>query len=88
MARSRRKRFDRLTVGLLVAFGAVAIVTGVLAFIVVRNLVASWTLTDLPGAPQGSSNSAATVPAEINGTPMTEPLQSVDGPEAQPWDGG
>lgn len=87
MARSRRKRFDRLTVGLLVAFGAVAIVTGVLAFIVVRNLVASWTLTDLPGAPQGSSNSAATVPAEINGTPMTEPLQSVDGPEAQPWDG-
>lgn len=89
MARSRRNhQVDRLTVALMAAFGIVAIITGILAFVVVRNLVASWTLTDLPGAPQGSSGAGllATAPS-LNGTPMTQPLQSSEGPAAQPWDG-
>ncbi|NMB90727.1 MAG: LCP family protein [Chloroflexi bacterium] len=78
---------DKLTMGLIIAFGAVALITGALAFIVVRNLVNSWTMTDLPGAPQGSG--AATVSPDqidISGLPET-PLQEAAGPTPVPWDG-
>ena len=61
IARSARKKFqfDRLTIGLLAAFGVVGIITAVVAFSIVRNLVGGWTMTaGLPGL--GNSGKVAT----------------------------
>ena len=80
---------DRLTLGLLIAFGIVAIITAIVAFSVVRNLVSSWKMTDLPGAPQESSASTEDLleMASSGDLPLDQPLQPADGPEAEPWDG-
>ena len=81
---------DRLTLGLLIAFGIVAIITAILAFSVVRNLVSSWEMTKLPGAPQTSSNPSTEElleMAESGGMSLDEPLQPAEGPAAEPWDG-
>ncbi len=80
---------DRLTLGLLIAFGIVAIITAIVAFSVVQNLVSSWKMTDLPGAPQESSASTEDLleMASSGDLPLDQPLQPADGPEAEPWDG-
>ncbi len=82
---------DRLTIGLLFAFIALAMITGVVAFIVLRNVVASWTMTQLTGDPvvaatNPPSNSGSSDPS-VTATPPTGPLQVESGPAAQPWDG-
>ena len=88
--RRRRQSIDRLTLGLLIAFGVVAIITAIIAFSLVRNLVSSWEMTKLPGAPQASANMTTEELLELADTgelPMDQPLQSAEGPEAEPWDG-
>jgi len=89
MARSARQsparkkfQFDRLTIGLLAAFGVVGIITAVVAFSIVRNLVGSWTLTaGIPGI--GNSGKVATP----SGTEAVVALQPVGAPTPKPWDG-
>ena len=81
---------DRLTIGLLIAFGVVAIITAIIAFSLVRNLVSSWEMTKLPGAPQASADMTAEELLELADTgdlSMDQPLQPAEGPEAEPWDG-
>jgi polyisoprenyl-teichoic acid--peptidoglycan teichoic acid transferase len=86
MARSRKKQ-DPLTLGLIIAFIVVAIATALVAFMVMRNLVNSWSLTDLPGAPSGS-NAANVNPLDtLDPTAMAIPMQAPGGPTPQPWDG-
>lgn len=87
MAR-RRRSFDPLVLGLLAAFIVVGVVTAVLAFRLVKNLAAGWTMTgDLPGAPQISAEQQATQIAQT-GKAGTEPLQAPEvGLAPQPWDG-
>jgi LCP family protein required for cell wall assembly len=79
---------NRLLIALLAFFvifaGAVAVGT----FIFVRNFVASWDITDLPGI---VVNSRQTPTPGIEGDPVASnnpvvPPQSL-GPEPQPWDG-
>lgn len=73
---------DRLTLGLMIAFGVLAVVTAILAFVIVRNLVLSWDITDLPGVPKIS------LPQKTAGASGgSVPLQPVSGPTPQPWDG-
>jgi hypothetical protein len=86
MAKPRRP-MDRLTVGLLIAFGALAIATAVVAFFVARNLFSSWTMTDLPGVPEVSNQSSEMPETLPGGTPASAPLQSASGPTPVPWDG-
>lgn len=84
IARSARKKFqfDRLTIGLLAAFGVVGIITAVVAFSIVRNLVGGWTMTaGLPGL--GNSGKVATP----SGTEAVVALQPVGAPTPKPWDG-
>lgn len=81
----KRRQMDRLTLGLIIAFGVVAIITAILAFNVARNIFNRWEMTDLPGAPQTSSSQGSSEnPANVN---LNQPLQSADGPAAKPWDG-
>ncbi len=74
----RRTGPDRLTLILGAVFGVLVIAAAVVAFIVIRNLFSSWTITDLPGAP---------VSANPIGTTPGAPLQAPDGPPPEPWDG-
>jgi LCP family protein required for cell wall assembly len=79
-----KKRSDRLTLVLFGAYGIFAVVTAVVAFMVISNMVASNTSIDLPGAPVASSGEIK-IP---EGTEFVQPLQSSNsGPEAKPWDG-
>lgn len=78
-----RKRTDHLTVILFGAFGIFAIATAVVAFLVVSNIVSSSNMINLPGAPVDSA-------AEIKvpeGPEFVQPLQTSNGPQAEPWDG-
>ena len=78
----RKFQFDRLTIGLLAAFGVVGIITAVVAFNIVRNLVGSWTITSgLPGI--SNSENIATP----SGTEAVVALQPVGAPTPKPWDG-
>lgn len=78
-----KKRSDRLTLVLFGAFGIFAVVTAVVAFMVISNLVASNTSINLPGAPVDSSGQIA-VP---DSPEYKVTLQTSNGPEAKPWDG-
>ncbi|WP_160318369.1 LCP family protein [Levilinea saccharolytica] len=90
MAR-RRQPLDRLTIILLVVFAVVAVITAVLGFIVVRNLVNSWTMTSDFGAQPEISNDPNAIPALPGtlpgGVSATDPLQPAGGPTPEPWDG-
>jgi LCP family protein required for cell wall assembly len=77
-------KFDRLTIGLLAAFAVVGVITAIVAFNIIRDLVGSWSLTaGLPGAPEASAGDVPTP----SGTEAVVALQPVGAPTAQPWDG-
>jgi LCP family protein required for cell wall assembly len=80
------RRPDKLTAGLLVGFVVVAGVTAVLAFVFVKDLVASWTMTDLGGVNIQPGEVTGNNP-QVEGTVPPGPLQPALGPTPQPWDG-
>lgn len=78
-------RFDTLTLVVGGLFVIIAIITAIVGFKVVGDLVRSWTMTPLDGI---SINSPKTTQVNAKGTPIPVdvPLQS-NGPTPQPWDG-
>ncbi|MCI0521986.1 MAG: LCP family protein, partial [Chloroflexi bacterium] len=83
----------RLSQGLLFALlGAFVVAAGITAYLtytVVRDLIASWELTSLPGVT--IQEPAAVAPGETPGAPaaggdIQSPLQPLGGPTPQPWD--
>lgn len=81
-----RPRADRVTAIILAVFGILAVATAIIAFIVVKNVVGSWVMSDVPGSPVDMSGN----PADVNlpgGAQANQPLQSSDGPAAKAWDG-
>lgn len=72
---------------ILAIFGIVAVITAIMAFIFVRNLVSSWTLGTLPGAPNLSENAVPTLATGEKFPQSGESLQPSSGPTPQPWDG-
>ncbi len=84
-AKPVRRKIDRLTIGLLAAFLIVGGATAVLAFTLVRNVVAQWSSTGgIPGINVKTDGNGQVVP---QGTLPVGPLQSDSGPTPQPWDG-
>lgn len=73
---------DRRSATLTIIFAVLAVAAAVGAFIGVRKLVASWTVTSLPGAPVTESNANASATVD----PSTS-LQAAGKPAAKPWDG-
>jgi len=78
-------KFDRLTVIVLGAFAVLAIITGIVAYSVARDIFKSWTATKIEGVPVEASNGNPTNP-NVPSVPMNQELQT-DGPKADPWDG-
>ncbi len=76
-----KKRPDGVAVGILVAFIILAGITGTLAFILIRNTIMGWTISDLPGSPviSNSGNSTEDI--------LSAPMMPVEEVEAKPWDG-
>lgn len=74
-----------LTRALVAALVVAAAIIAYLTFVVVRDLVTSWELTSLPGV---ALKEATPTPDELGViTDVNTPLQSVGGPEPEPWDG-
>lgn len=91
MARSRRK-VDRLTLIVFIAFLITASMTAVLAFVWARSFFASWSMTPLPGSPVVIGQSSDPGSNQDLGPKVTVnpnvPLQPADsGPTPAPWDG-
>lgn len=76
---------DTLTLVIAIAFVVVAIITAIVAFKMVGDLVRSWTMTPLTGVSINPQNTRV----NPQGTPIPQnvPLQSNVGPTPQPWDG-
>lgn len=76
---------NKLRVVLIVAFAIAAIMTAVLTYMVVRDLVTSWELTSLPGV---SIQNTTPTPNEAGIiVDANTPLQPPSGPTPPPWDG-
>ncbi|MCK4977335.1 MAG: LCP family protein [Anaerolineales bacterium] len=74
-----------LTRALLVALLVAAGITAYLTYVVVRDIVTSWELTSLPGV---ALKDATSTPDEFGViSDVNTPLQSVAGPDPEPWDG-
>jgi LCP family protein required for cell wall assembly len=76
-----------LRIALLMGFGLVALLTAYLTFVTIRDFVASWAITNLPGV---TVRDATPIPGSQNGTPvanLSAPPQPVGGPTPPPWDG-
>jgi len=71
----------------LVGFGVVALVTTILAFVFIRNLVSGWTLGSLPGAPNLTNNELPTLAPGEKFPQSGDSLQPSSGPTPQAWDG-
>ncbi len=85
MAKRRMHKLDPLSIILIAVFGIVSIAAAITAFIVVRNLTKTWSMTSLPGAPQIAASEATKIAA--SGNPILfEPMQSSSGPLPEPWD--
>ncbi|HPH97632.1 MAG TPA: LCP family protein [Anaerolineaceae bacterium] len=96
--KNNRKPFlpqDRLLRILLVLLVVLGLLTSLTGFIVVQDVVATWSMTDLPGAPEikeNPSNPASAATLAPGETPIpTKPAGALDntstGPKAEPWDG-
>ena len=71
----------------MAGFAVIAVITTILAFVFVRNLVSTWTLGTLPGEPNLTGSDLPT-PAPGEKFPQSgESLQPSCGPTPQPWDG-
>ncbi len=81
--RKRRQGMDTTAKVLLVAFVVIGIILAIIGGKFIFNLVRGWSLTDLPGAPVGSSDGTNTGGEVVSGIP----LQSASGPAGVAWDG-
>jgi len=87
----RRPTLDRLSLVLLIGLVVLVITTLGVGYFVIRNLVASWNVTDSPVvARPGLTESGTAIPGATrapDGKVYSAPLQPKGGPTAQPWDG-
>jgi polyisoprenyl-teichoic acid--peptidoglycan teichoic acid transferase len=84
---SQSKTASVLRIALLAGFGIAALLIGYLTFVAVRDFVAHWQLTNLPGV---SIVDATPTPGPEGAVPvnnLTAPLDPAVGPTPPPWDG-
>ena len=83
-----RSKGDKFTAIILSVFAVLAVGTAIIAFNLVRDVVAGWGITDIPGAPVDTSGTASNGNIAVpNGPQASQPMQSAGGPAAKAWDG-
>ena len=85
--RNKKQSNNNTKIILLAGFAVIALITTILAFVFIRNLVSGWTLGSLPGAPNISNNEVPTLAPGEKFPQSGESLQPSSGPTPQPWDG-
>ncbi len=80
-----RPRADRVTAVILSVFAVLAVATAIIAFMLVKNVVAGWIMPDVPGAPVDIT--AGGDIALPDSPQASQPMQSSNGPAAKAWDG-
>ncbi len=76
-----------LRIAFFIGFALVLMLAGYLTFVSIRDFVASWSITSLPGI---TVHDATPEPGNINGTPVANsvaPPELAAGPTPPPWDG-
>lgn len=84
--RRRKQNLDTTAKILIVAFVVVGIILAIIGGKFVFNLVKGWSLTSLPGAPVGSSDTGLNI-GTGGDVAVGIPLQSDNAPAAATWDG-
>lgn len=86
MAVRRKNSPERLTKIVLIAFAALAVITGIVMFSFARDFFKSWKSTPLEGVAVENGNDGS---GGNNATsvPMNAVLQEPGGPTPEPWDG-
>lgn len=81
--------FNVLRIALLAGFGLAALIVGYITFVTVRDFVARWQLTNLPGITvlDATSTPDPSGQALLPGMEPQNPAAPVGGPTPQPWDG-
>lgn len=83
---TRRAALSRnLTWALVIAFMIAALITAVLTFLAVRDLVSTWDVTSLPGIALAQPTSTPDESGVIRDP--QQPLQVPSGPKPEAWDG-
>jgi polyisoprenyl-teichoic acid--peptidoglycan teichoic acid transferase len=83
-----RPKGDRITAVILSVFAVLAVATAIVAFMLVKNVVAGWVMPDVPGAPVDTSGGTNGTNIQVpSGPQASQPMQSGDGPAAKAWDG-
>ena len=84
----KQQKYDPVALILMGVFVLLAIAAGVVAFIFVRNIVLSWTSTDLPGVPVASGGQYVVEEGYVpEGEEYEIPLQEAGDLQPEPWDG-
>ena len=84
----KKKGVSPLVIGLTGLFIVIAIAAGVLAFNLVKDLVLSWSSTELPGIPVASNAEQQMEEGYIpEGEEYEVPLQNAGDLQAEEWDG-
>jgi LCP family protein required for cell wall assembly len=76
-----------LRIALLVGFAVTTLLVAYITFVAVRDFVAAWEMTDLPGI---TVKDATPIPGDSGVIPtidLSAPLQPAGGPTPPPWDG-
>ncbi len=74
-------RADRVTAVILSVFAVLAVATAIIAFMLVKNVVAGWIMPDVPGAPVDIT--AGEDIALPDSPQASQPMQSSNGPAAK-----
>ncbi|HZU86953.1 MAG TPA: LCP family protein [Anaerolineaceae bacterium] len=87
---SRPISSKRLNLGVLIAFVLLGGIAAILSFVLVKNLIASWSISDIGGAPVIQPDTQPTPTLQAGETPMPTPIvtsQPLPEALAKPWDG-
>ena len=76
-----------MRIAVLIGFGIAAILIAYLTYAAVRDFVAAWEMTDLPGVTVKDATPAPDASGKVPPLDLSAPLQPVGGPTPPPWDG-
>jgi LCP family protein required for cell wall assembly len=84
---SPTRSITRLRAAIIGAFIVAAVLTAYLTFVAMRDFVASWEMTNLPGVTVKDATPTPDPSGAVSTADLSAPLQPAGGPTPPPWDG-
>jgi len=76
-----------LKVAILIGFAIATLMVALITFVAIRDFIAGWEMTDLPGMTVIEATPAPGDSGAVPTVDLSAPLQPVGGPTPPPWDG-